>query len=129
MKTIATNILFSLYVVLVIAAIVSYIIWLMSLGQTDKTFELVMFVLIGIVFLLSLYLYYACDTFTFPSIIIFFAFVVVMAYTFLTSRQEVAKINRRLAFILGLLSVIPVMISVILNYVNESKPLSPANLE
>lgn len=129
MKTVATNLLFSLYAVLVIAAIVSYVMWLMSLGQVDKTLELVMLVLIGIVFLLSLYLYYACDTFTFPGIIIFMAFTVVMAYTFLTARQEVNKIYRRMAFIFGLLSLVPVIILSILTYINGPKSLPEVNLE
>jgi CDP-diglyceride synthetase len=121
MKTIATNSLFILYAILVIAAIVPYVVWLKSLDQVDKTLELVMLILIGIVFLLSLYLYYACDTFTFPGIIIFTAFTVVMTYTFLTSRQEDNKIYRRLTFIFGLLSLV--------TYINESNSLPEVNLE
>jgi CDP-diglyceride synthetase len=128
MKTIAINTLFWLYFVLVLAGLVSYIMWLISLENYDTTFELIVLILIGMIFTLSLYLFYAYDTIACPGVFIFFGFVLVMVYTFLNARQEQSKINRRAAYILGILSFIPVMITVVINYLD--KPLlPPVNLE
>jgi len=127
MKTFSIKLLFWLYFILVVAAIVSYTIWLVSLDQEyNKTFEIVMIILVGLVFLLSLYLYSAYDTIVCPGITIFLAFGAIMAYTFINSRIETDRIYRKTAYTLGLLSVIPVMLSYILNKVNN--PISPDSL-
>lgn len=119
MKTLATNILFWLYFFFIFVAVGSYIAWLASLDQTDTTFEITMFVIIIITFILSQYTYYRYDSITCLGILIFFEFAVVMAHTFTYSRIETSKINRRAAYVLGMMSIAPVITSYVLNTINS----------
>jgi hypothetical protein len=119
MKTLATNILFWMYFFLILVAIGSYIAWLTSLDQTDTTFEITIFIVIITTFILSQYTYYEYDTITCLGVLIFLEFASVMAHTFADARIETSKINRRAAYVLGMMSIAPVLTSYILNHINS----------
>lgn len=118
MKTLGINILFLIYIILLLVSLSSYIVWLSSNNLVDEIFEIIMFIIISLISLLGLYIYYAYDSIALPGIAVFVAYSSLYAYTFMVAKQDNGRTSRTIALSIGIITVVPVIVSVVLNYLN-----------
>lgn len=120
------NILFMVYVIMIISAISTYGIWLSANNIHDEWTELAFLILIGCLFLFSLYRFIVHRT-VICGFVIFILFSIVASITYMKETNitnSVAlsngTVSRNLMLGLGLGSLIPVLVIQVTNFLSNS---------
>ena len=131
--------LFVLYVIIILAALINYGMWMGSNNIEDEIFELVCFLFIGLLFLFSICQLIACqfivcqfivvDPIIHTGITVFLLFVGVVILTLTKPNILNGVGNRNLMIGLGISSLIPLLSIPIGEYLSSDPIRVPVNLD
>ena len=121
--------LFVLYVIIILAALINYGMWMGSNNIEDEIFELVCFLFIGLLFLFSICQFIVVDPIIHTGITVFLLFVGVVILTLTKPNILNGVGNRNLMIGLGISSLIPLLSIPIGEYLSSDPIRVPVNLD
>ena len=132
------NTLFIIYILLLFSALVAYVTWLNDRPVMneicDDIINTIFIVLIGIFLILSVYCYAVYDgSIICPGISVFICFsIIIVINIYIDKYKPINSSNvntsRKISYILGMLTIVPVLSISLLNYFDESLKV-PVNLK